>query len=225
MIEKLEQSRSGLREKVCRISIKLITIFTENSSAANTQVDEFTEILLNVLEHKVSKEKFYEIYSKIFSVNEELVAVMPALKRKYRLVLMSNTNAIHQKYGWESYEFLKYFEKLILSHEVGAVKPEKKIYKAVEAFTGKPSQEHFYIDDILEYISAAKKLGWDAVQFVGNEKLFEEFKRLGISLSTNKPHRVITLNYFLNISLNFSSRNSKDRFSFPERCRCVRGHT
>ncbi|MGO9481662.1 MAG: HAD family hydrolase [Candidatus Kryptoniota bacterium] len=143
--------------------------------------DEFTQILLNVLGHKVGEEKFYEIYSKIFSVNEELVAVLPALKRKYKLVLMSNTNAIHQKYGWGGYKFLKSFDRLILSHEVGAVKPEKKIYKAVEAFTGKPAREHFYVDDIAEYISAARKLGWDAVQFVGNEKLFEEFKRLEIS--------------------------------------------
>jgi putative hydrolase of the HAD superfamily len=143
-------------------------------------IEEFTEILLNVLDHKVSKENFYEIYSKIFSVNEELVAVLPALQKNYQLVLLSNTNAIHEHYGWKNYEFLKYFDKLILSHEVGAVKPETKMYKAVEVFTQKPPQEHFYIDDILEYISAARQLGWDAVQFVENENLFEEFKKQGI---------------------------------------------
>jgi glucose-1-phosphatase len=140
-------------------------------------VDDFTEIMLDVLDHEVSKESFYDIYSNIFTVNERLVSVLPALKRNYQLVLLSNTNAIHKKYGWGNYEFLKYFDELVLSHEVGAVKPDARIYRAVEAFTQKPHQEHFYTDDILEYISAAHKLGWDAVQFVGNEGLFGEFDK------------------------------------------------
>ena len=142
--------------------------------------EEFTEIMLNVLEHKVSKENFYEIYSGIFTVNEKLVALLPTLKRNHRLVVLSNTNAIHQRYGWGDREFLKYFEKLILSHEVGAVKPDEKIYKAVEAFTQEAPEEHLYVDDIMEYASAARALGWDAIQFVGNEELFLEFKRRGI---------------------------------------------
>ncbi|MFZ1080393.1 MAG: HAD family phosphatase [Candidatus Kryptoniota bacterium] len=179
MIERFEQIEVGLGKKFADF-YKTHYDVHRKFERGEYSVEEFTEILLNVLEHKISNETFYEIYSKIFSVNEELVAAMPALKRNYGLVLLSNTNAIHQKYGWERYEFLEYFDKLILSHEVGAVKPETKIYKAVEAFTRKPSQEHFYIDDILEYISAAKKLGWDAVQFVGNEKLFEEFTKHGI---------------------------------------------
>ncbi len=149
--------------------------------------DEFTKILLDVLEHKVSTEDFCSFYSEIFSVNEELIGVLPALKRSYRLVLLSNTNAIHRKYGWERYEFIKYFEKLVLSYEVGAVKPDAKIYRAVEEFTRRPPQEHFYIDDILEYIMAAKGLGWDGVQFVGNEKLFEDFDARGIKWKNGLP--------------------------------------
>lgn len=143
-------------------------------------VEKFTEIMLNVLDHKVSADRFYKIYSDIFAVNRELVATLPSLKENYMIVLLSNTNAIHQKYGWGNSEFLRYFDKLILSHEVGAVKPETKIYKAVEAFTQKPPQQHLYVDDILEYVSAARELGWDAIQFTGNGRLFEELKGRGI---------------------------------------------
>ncbi|HUI31442.1 MAG TPA: HAD family phosphatase [Candidatus Acidoferrales bacterium] len=143
-------------------------------------VEQFTEIMLDVLEHKVSKETFYEIYSKIFEVNERLAAVLPILKKNYRLILLSNTNAIHKEHGWENYGFIRYFDKMVLSHEVGAVKPEEKIYRVVEAFTQKAPREHFYVDDISEYVSAAKKLGWTAIQFVGNENLFDEFTQKGI---------------------------------------------
>jgi len=56
----------------------------------------------------------------------DVVALLPEIKKNYKLYLVSNTNSIHQKYGYQHYEFLKIFDKLFLSHEVGFVKPEKK---------------------------------------------------------------------------------------------------
>ncbi len=53
-----------------------------------------------------------------------------------------------------------------------SIKPEEKIYRAVEKASGFPPEEHFYVDDIEEYVNAAKNLGWDAVQFVDYQKLF-----------------------------------------------------
>lgn len=148
--------------------------------------EQFTSIMLQVLDNKVSKDDFYRIYSEIFSPNTDLVNVLPVLKEKYKLIILSNTNSIHQNYGWKQFDFLKYFDKLILSYEVGSVKPEKKIYKVVEAYTGVPPSEHFYTDDILEYVSAGRSLGWDAAQFVNNQKLFREFEDRGIIFSNER---------------------------------------
>ncbi|MCL5020656.1 MAG: HAD family phosphatase [Bacteroidetes bacterium] len=142
--------------------------------------EQFTEIMLRVLENKVSKEEFYRIYSEIFTPNNELVAALPVLRQHYKLVIMSNTNSIHYQYGWKDFDFLKHFDKMILSYEVGSVKPEDKIYKAVESYTGVPPSEHFYTDDVLEYISAARQLGWDAAQFIDNATLFSDFEKRSI---------------------------------------------
>jgi len=138
--------------------------------------NEFLEIMLNWTENVISKEQFCELYSNIFSVNSDVVYLLPKLRKKYKLVLLSNTNSIHQKYGWEKYDFLNNFSKLILSHEVGAVKPEVKIYKAVEEFTQLPAEEHLFIDDVEEYVNGAKNIGWDAVRFSDYKKLIEDFK-------------------------------------------------
>jgi len=138
--------------------------------------DDFLNIMMEWTNYKISKVEFCEIYSGIFTVNEDVAALLPVLKKKYKLVLLSNTNFIHQKYGWEKYEFLKHFDKLILSHEVGAIKPQEKIYKAVEAFTKLPSAEHLFIDDVLEYADGAKNNGWDAIQFLNYNNLVEELK-------------------------------------------------
>jgi putative hydrolase of the HAD superfamily len=110
--------------------------------------DEFINQMLEVLENKVDKKKFVNDYSKIFTVNEDVASLLPELKKKYMLVLLSNTDSIHKEYGWKDFAFLKYFDKLILSYEVHAVKPEEKIYKSVQSFTKKPPGEHLFIDDI-----------------------------------------------------------------------------
>jgi len=137
--------------------------------------DVFIDQMLKVIDNKIDAETFLKYYSDIFTVNEEVVSLLPKLKKNYKLFLLSNTDSIHQKYGWQKYEFLKYFDKLILSHEVGAVKPEEKIYRAVEAASSLPSEEHFFIDDIREYVDAAKNIGWEAVQFTGYEALINDF--------------------------------------------------
>ena len=70
----------------------------------------------------------------------------------------------------------KQFDKLFLSHEVGFIKPEEDIYRAVEKVSGFPSEEHIFIDDIKEYFDASKSIGWDGIQFVGYNDLVKNLK-------------------------------------------------
>ncbi|GIK59157.1 MAG: Alpha-D-glucose 1-phosphate phosphatase YihX [Ignavibacteriaceae bacterium] len=141
---------------------------------------EFLNEMLTIVDHKIDTETFCKIYSEIFSTNESVVSLLPVLKKNYKLFLLSNTNSIHRKFGWQQCEFIKYFDKLILSYEVKSLKPEEEIYRAVETASGFPSSEHFYIDDIQEYVDAAIKLGWDAVQFVDYDKLLNDLKTKNI---------------------------------------------
>lgn len=175
----LDRIEIGLGEKFKRFYRTNYELHRE-LECGNLSEGKFLEIVLGALDNKLSKEDFCELYSNIFTVNNELVRILPALKKNYKLVLMSNTNGIHQRYGWGKYEFLKVFDKLVLSHEAGAVKPEPEIYKAVEAYTLAQPEEHFYTDDIAEYIAGARLLGWDAVQFTGNGELFTEMDKRGI---------------------------------------------
>ena len=141
---------------------------------------EFIKICLDWLGNGVTADQFCDLFSDIFTFNQHVIDLLPKLKKSYKLVLLSNTSNIHKSYAWGKYPFLNNFDKLILSHEVGAVKPEEKIYKAVEDFTGGPPNTHIFIDDIRDYIIAAKNLGWDGIHFIGYENLVEEFKVRGI---------------------------------------------
>lgn len=142
--------------------------------------DEFITNALSGVNHKVDRESFSKIYSDIFTPNNEVISLLPILKKKFKLILLSNTDPLHKKYGWENYQFLSQFDHLVLSFEVGSVKPEEKIYKAVEKLSKVPSQEHFYIDDIAEYVEAAKRIGWDAIQFLKHQQLLVELRTRGV---------------------------------------------
>ncbi len=178
LIDKLNNVEAGLGDRFHLLYFENYHIHCEYEKN-NISREEFTDKMLSWLNFKISAEEFFNFYSDLFSPIDETINLLPLLKQKYQLVLLSNTNFIHHKYGWEKYEFLKYFDKMILSHEVGFRKPEKKIYEAVENFTGSYPFEHFFIDDLLENVEAAKSLGWDAAQYLKNDSftyLLKEWK-------------------------------------------------
>lgn len=172
---KLEKIEKGLGQRFLD-QYKENYDFHRSFERGEVSEEKFLTKLSQFINNKIDEQTLISIYSEIFTVNKDVVSLLPELKKKYKLVLLSNTNILHQKYGWNEYAFLKYFDKLILSHEVHAVKPEEKIYRAVEEYTHLPSEEHIFIDDIYEYAEAAKKLGWDAIQFKNYNQLIDELK-------------------------------------------------
>ena len=175
-INKFEKIEKGLGEQFNNFVKSNYKSHRENERGDITS-GEFIRIMVRALDYKVSEEEFCNIYSKIFIVNEPLVSLLAELHKKYKLVLLSNTNKVHRDYGWGDLLFLQYFDKLILSYEVHAVKPEPEIFKAVEEFTQVSPENHLFIDDIAEYAEAAKKMGWDAIQYINFNQLSEELTK------------------------------------------------
>jgi len=144
--------------------------------------DEFLNMIKSHLNSKIDKITIAKIFSEIFWENSELTKLLPELRKNYKLFLLSNTNIIHRKFGWDHYNFLKNFDKLFLSYEVGFAKPEEEIYQLVIHSIDLNPSEVLYIDDIEEYVNAAKNLGWNAVQFKSNEKLIDDLKSFNVIL-------------------------------------------
>lgn len=75
------------------------------------------------------------------------------LDEKYRVFVLPNTDEIHFPHIWENYPELHFLEnRLMISYELGAVKPFPEIYKvACNKFDIKPA-ESIFIDDKKENI-------------------------------------------------------------------------
>jgi len=178
-VTKLNKVENGLGDRFIE-NYKLNYHIHRKFEKGELKETEFLNKMLEVVDHKIDAETFCKYYADIFTTNEDVILLLPALKKNYKLFLLSNTDSIHKRYGWEKYDFLKYFDKLILSFEVGAVKPEEKIYRVVEKASGFSSQEHIFIDDVREYVDGAKNVGWDAIQFINFQKLVNDLKERNI---------------------------------------------
>lgn len=179
LIRNLNEHRPGLGEHFVKTYFNNYKTHRSFESGQMTE-GEFLSKMLNVLDHIIDEETFCRYFSGIFSENNDLTSLLPDLHKNYKLILLSNTNSIHEKYGWKDYKFLNNFDTLVLSHKVGAVKPEEKIYREVEEVSGYPSSEHIFIDDIKDYVTAAKNIGWDGIHFVDYPGLKDEFKKRDI---------------------------------------------
>lgn len=91
---------------------------------------------------------------------------LETLKKKYDLYLLSNTNAVHKaafdkiftaQTGLPSMD--TYFKKAYYSHMIGLRKPNINIYEFVLKDAGMVAEQTLFIDDSINNIEAAAKIG------------------------------------------------------------------
>lgn len=119
--------------------------------------------------------------SDIFKPNEEVISIFHKLKEKgHRLFLLSNTCEAHFAFASSRFPFIGQFDGHVLSYEVGARKPEIKIYEKALEIAGCQNRECFYTDDILAYIESARTMHMDAEQYTTPEALTQHLYARGI---------------------------------------------
>jgi glucose-1-phosphatase len=141
---------------------------------------DFVAEMSAALDLRIDYEQFCGIWSSIFTETLVPEEMLVGLAARYRLVLLSNTNAIHFEGLRVSHPMLRHFHDLVLSYEVKAMKPQPEIFQAAIARAGCRAEECFYTDDIAEFIAAARKQGIDAVQFQSLAQLERELTARGI---------------------------------------------
>lgn len=133
--------------------------------------------LFHELAHKLKvpiptqTEGVIEDYFKVhYHRHEEVYALAAEVRsRGYITAIVSNTSAYHYA-GWR-HDVEGIFDPIILSHEVGAMKPSSEIYEYALHKVGAAPGEVFFVDDRAENVAAAKTIGIHAVQFISAQQL------------------------------------------------------
>lgn len=116
------------------------------------------------------------------------VKIFKALKESGKFSLYAITNWSAEKFpiARRTYPFLSWFKDIVVSGEIGVIKPDRKIYEyAIDRFNLKTPEYSVFIDDRMENIEAAAEFGIKGIHFKNPEQLKSDLKNLGIILNSN----------------------------------------
>ncbi len=109
------------------------------------------------------------------------VALLAELKQAgYPLYGLSNWSAETFAHIRPRYAFFDWFEAILISGEMGLVKPDPRIFRALLDRVRRPAAECLFVDDGQDNIAAARTLGFRTIRFEAPEQLAAALRRLGI---------------------------------------------
>lgn len=131
---------------------------------------------------KMTVPQWLAVWTCHFSVNEPMVAHVEKLVGRVRLVLLSNTHDQHVDYLRPRLPLLERFDALVLSYEVGLVKPERGIYERALEAAGVPAWRAVFFDDVERFATAAAQVGMQGRVFRSAHEFPAQLKALGVTL-------------------------------------------
>ena len=140
---------------------------------------EFAERFCAGIGLRLRYAEFAEIWCDIFAEQRDVTGMLDEIGRHADLVLLSNTDPLHLDYVRSHYGFLEKFRRLVLSYEVGHVKPARQIFERAIRLCA-PGTRMIYFDDVAEFVCAARACGLPAEQFVDAARLRRDLERFGM---------------------------------------------
>jgi len=151
---------------------------------AGRSLQEGTELLVKQFpEHEANILLFYARWHEMLGdAFWDTVEIFKQLKEtgKYKIYALTNWSAETFPVAFERYEFLKWFDGIVVSGAEKMRKPSPKFYQILlDRYHVKPD-EALFIDDNKRNVLAAEKLGIKSIHFTSAEGLKEELISLAI---------------------------------------------
>ncbi|MFC1804717.1 HAD family hydrolase [Candidatus Omnitrophota bacterium] len=146
--------------------------------------EQFFQRIRETINLKMDYAGFLPIWNDIFffsDKNRAVYGLAKAVKRKFKTVLLSNTNAVHFDYVRKKFPVFDAFDHIFTSYELGMRKPQPAIYEEVIKDIGVTSPANvFYTDDRKELIEGANQLGIRGFVFKDVAGLKKDLESVGI---------------------------------------------
>lgn len=136
--------------------------------------------ICGALKVEMDREEFERAWNSHFTVNQAILPWVESLLGRVKLLLLSNTNAIHMEYLRGELPVLRRFDGLVLSYELGLMKPDPAIYKEALRRAGSAPARTAFFDDLPEYVEAARQVGIRAYVLQSVEQFASQLEALGL---------------------------------------------
>ena len=172
-----EEKTNHFIENICTLA------WNEEQDAGRT-LKQGTDILIaEYPEHQQEIKAYYDRWEEMLNgAIEGSVEIFRQLKAsgKYKIYALTNWSSELFPIALRNFEFLNWFEGIVVSGDEGIRKPEAAFFQILfDRYQVKPENAVF-IDDNLRNIEAARKLGIQSIRFTSAEKLEKELSDSGI---------------------------------------------
>ena len=129
---------------------------------------------------KIRGEEIASVRAQFFGgdvVDWNLIQFIRSLRPRYKTGLISNAWSDLREYILKQ-KFDDAFDSMVISAEVGAVKPEARIFQIALDQLKVKAKEAVFVDDVLEHIEACEKVGMKGIHFRDAESTMRQLETL-----------------------------------------------
>ncbi|HSX17422.1 MAG TPA: HAD family phosphatase [Patescibacteria group bacterium] len=116
------------------------------------------------------------------TVDHEVVEIADALRKHYRLALLSNASSAFLRQLLHELKLDTKFDEIVISSEVGVAKPSAEIFEITLKKLGVDASEVIFVDDNERHTQAAEKLGIKSIIFSSASQLKQDLEGLGLKV-------------------------------------------
>ena len=134
------------------------------------------------LEVTLTNDEIFRMLRESYVINDSVRSYVCKLRDAgYTTCLCSNNFITRIRELEEEFAFLRHFDTKIFSYDIGVLKPNVNIFKALVEQSGVDASKLVYSDDNESNLSAAKKLGINAFIFKNIDQFKRSLKTFGVS--------------------------------------------
>jgi len=112
------------------------------------------------------------------TMDEDLVNYLRDLRPRYKTALLSNAWDDLRQNIEDFWKITDAFDEIVISAEVGLVKPDPGIYQRAISDLGINPDEAVFVDDFLHNIEAARIEGLQVIHFKGPDQALKDLQRM-----------------------------------------------
>jgi HAD superfamily hydrolase (TIGR01509 family) len=152
-------------------------LFRKRFEQGKLSARDFVSLAVRKLEYKVTKKKFISLFTEMFDEMPDMKNFLKKLvrRKKYKLFLLSNTNALHFNYVKKRYAYINLIKNQAVSYRLKLRKPNKSIYRKVLKKYHLDPAETLFIDDRQINCDAAQQCGINTIHFTDYESFLKQF--------------------------------------------------
>ena len=130
---------------------------------------------------RMDDERLREVILTALTIDPDVLAIVDGLQGRLRTAMLTdNPPLLLEALPTHFPEIEPRFDPVLISCELGLLKPSREIFEAALARLGEPAANVLFVDDIEANVLGARACGIEAVQFTSAEALRADLVRHGV---------------------------------------------